>query len=303
MLEQAARFHSEVSCRLLGMLDWQDKADYTGAGQAAIMLSAKTLRHQVQRKAAAGKQERTIHSLTAALELIADTTANPAKPEPGPPHYRTPESRVLHLLSNTSERAAGDMLYHWHVSKIRRQGNPGARDYPEFALFHQMELALDLGVSNRRIADAAMTIGDAIYRRLGLPEQQWSEGSADRTPPRRALSFDIDDTINLGPESPGPVSWRDIADLQQAGYIIGSCSDREPSDQRRVWAEAGIVEAFAIPKELMWAMQACYRHYPAIHVGGSEERDRKPAIAQGVRFVQHSDISGLKSTLTERRQQ
>ena len=98
------------------------------------------------------------------------------------------------------------------------------------------------------------------------------------------LSFDIDLTLATGEQDEEGLVLIDpseISRLQQLGYIVGTCSDREPSDQRQMADRLGQQPHFTIPKELLeWAR----RLLPGtlhLHVGDDPKRDRAIALAAG----------------------
>ena len=89
--------------------------------------------------------------------------------------------------------------------------------------------------------------------------------------------------------------------------MVGSCSDRASSSQRQVWAEAGLTEAFAIPKQLLHGLRYLHPELNIHHVGDSADRDELPAKAQGVGFIRHTDfrtadfIAGTDTKLSSNR--
>ena len=98
------------------------------------------------------------------------------------------------------------------------------------------------------------------------------------------VSFDIDLTLRTGEEYEYHMPLIDpeeISRLQGLGYIVGTCSDREPSDQRRTLEALGQEPHFCIPKEMLgWARELL----PAdlhLHVGDDRERDRRIALESG----------------------
>ena len=77
------------------------------------------------------------------------------------------------------------------------------------------------------------------------------------------LSFDIDLTLATGDqdeEGPALIHPAEISRLKRLGYIVGTCSDREPSDQLRLMETLGQHPHFAIPNEhLAWTQAAAAR--------------------------------------------
>lgn len=98
------------------------------------------------------------------------------------------------------------------------------------------------------------------------------------------VSFDIDLTLDTGEETglneklidPGA-----IEKLQQLGHIVGTCSDRTPSDQRDLAARLNQSPHFCIPKEMLHWTARLIPGELHLHVGDSVERDQKIAEAAG----------------------
>ena len=98
------------------------------------------------------------------------------------------------------------------------------------------------------------------------------------------ISFDIDLTICTGEDHEDNAILIDpekVSELQSLGYIVGTCSDREPSDQKQTLNALGQEPDFCIPKEMLtWA-----RHLiPAethLHIGDDDRRDREIALRSG----------------------
>ena len=108
------------------------------------------------------------------------------------------------------------------------------------------------------------------------------------------FSLDIDDTIDLSDGYPAPVKPAHITQLLEQGWIVGTASDREPSEQRAVMEQLGFPDlAFAVPKELLWAVKALVPAQRYIHAGDSAERDRKPAAAQGWEYLTHHEAANF----------
>ena len=64
---------------------------------------------------------------------------------------------------------------------------------------------------------------------------------------RLLISFDIDGTLAVG-DPPGPITLQMVAATQARGHVIGSASDRTLSEQRQIWAAAGISVDFMCNK-------------------------------------------------------
>ena len=94
------------------------------------------------------------------------------------------------------------------------------------------------------------------------------------------VSFDMDLTLSLPDDAPGCEGPVDIAvpkALAQAGAVVGTCSDRPPSEQRTAAAQLGFSPHFAIPEELLALLVSMLPGARMIHVGDDEERDRRIA--------------------------
>ena len=98
------------------------------------------------------------------------------------------------------------------------------------------------------------------------------------------ISLDIDLALVTGERNEEGLTLIDpseISRLQRLGYIVGTCSDREPSDQLRLMETLGQNPDFAIPKELLaWARRLLpgSRH---LHMGDDPQRDRDIALEGG----------------------
>ena len=100
----------------------------------------------------------------------------------------------------------------------------------------------------------------------------------------RVVSFDIDLTLRIGEdyEQNAPlVAPSAISELQEMGYVVGTCSDREPSNQINVLRHLGQQPHFCIPKELLAWTKLLLPGAFHLHVGDDRERDRRMAAAAG----------------------
>jgi hypothetical protein len=124
--------------------------------------------------------------------------------------------------------------------------------------------------------------------------------------PWLVLSLDIDGTLEFG-EPPGPIPVSTVLAVQQAGVVVGSASDRLPSDQRRLWQNTEVQVSFAVPKHTLSGLLDGFRQHPAIHIGDGIG-DRLLARAAGAHFIavhecsaaDWRDIELVKKTLKER---
>lgn len=98
------------------------------------------------------------------------------------------------------------------------------------------------------------------------------------------ISFDIDGTMEVG-DPPGPLTMEMARIAQQKGNIIGSCSDRPPSSQRRIWEAAGIEQDFVSAKHLLADVKTKFRADAYWHIGDREDLDRQMALRVGFDFL------------------
>ena len=98
-------------------------------------------------------------------------------------------------------------------------------------------------------------------------------------------SFDIDLTLAMPEDEPGcrgfiPISR--LHHLRGCGAIVGTCSDREPSNQRNTMQDLGFSPDFCIPKEMLSTLRRLFPDAKLIHVGDDAQRDRQIAQECGV---------------------
>ena len=98
------------------------------------------------------------------------------------------------------------------------------------------------------------------------------------------LSFDIDLTLQTGGEQEEGLVLIEpdvISELQQLGYVVGTCSDREPDDQKKTLQATGQEPHFCIPKEMLGWVKVLIPGERHLHVGDDQKRDRDIAHATG----------------------
>jgi hypothetical protein len=120
---------------------------------------------------------------------------------------------------------------------------------------------------------------------------------------RLVVSFDIDGTLEFG-EPPGPIPVSTVLALQQAGVVVGSASDRLPSDQRRLWHGVHMQVGFAVSKHQLAGLSDRFPGSPLVHIGDGIG-DRLSARAAGAHFIavdecDWHDAGMVKKTLKER---
>ncbi len=117
------------------------------------------------------------------------------------------------------------------------------------------------------------------------------------------VSFDIDGTLEFG-QPAGPIPVTTVLALQRAGAVVGSASDRLPSDQRRLWDGAHVQVGFAVPKHELHGVPGRFPGSPLIHIGDGIG-DRLSARAAGAHYIaveecDWHDVGLVKQTLKER---
>ena len=85
----------------------------------------------------------------------------------------------------------------------------------------------------------------------------------------KLISFDIDGTLEFG-DPPGILTVEMVRTAQELGYIIGSCSDRTVSNQKRLWAEHNISVAFTVLKHQLDQVKAQFSAEEYYHIGDSD---------------------------------
>ena len=104
------------------------------------------------------------------------------------------------------------------------------------------------------------------------------------------ISFDIDGTLEVG-DPPGPLTMDMVRNAQANGCLIGSCSDRIASSQRRIWDEHDIQVDFVCVKgspmeELrLEYMKTKFDAEEYWHIGDREDLDRQMALSVGFDFL------------------
>ena len=99
----------------------------------------------------------------------------------------------------------------------------------------------------------------------------------------KLFSFDIDGTLEVG-DPPGLVTMDMVRRAKGMGYIIGSCSDRPISSQRRIWEEHNIAADFLALKHQLSHVKARFQADEYYHVGDTD-MDRYFAERAGFLFL------------------
>jgi hypothetical protein len=106
----------------------------------------------------------------------------------------------------------------------------------------------------------------------------------------KLISFDIDGTLEVG-DPPGLITMEMVRQAQYLGCLIGSCSDRLLSDQRRIWETHHITVDFTVLKHRLIEVKAQFQADIYYHIGDTD-MDHFFAKQAGFRFVK-ADAAGL----------
>ena len=96
------------------------------------------------------------------------------------------------------------------------------------------------------------------------------------------LSFDIDGTLEVG-DPPGGVTMDMVRRAHEAGYVVGSCSDRPLSGQQAIWDRVGIPVAFTAAKHQLPDVRLKVTADSYFHIG-DRDLDRQLAEQAGFGF-------------------
>jgi hypothetical protein len=102
------------------------------------------------------------------------------------------------------------------------------------------------------------------------------------------VSFDIDGTLEAG-DPRGPITFANVLAARERGYIIGSSSDRTLSEQRVLWAAAGIEPDFMCNKPQMVSSTEHFEVSRRLHIGDTTSDEYYAGLA-GFEFVHVDDL-------------
>ena len=145
----------------------------------------------------------------------------------------------------------------------------------EVALYDETDRAVTYPFPDREDTEADW-LSDQLQMAIDHPITE-SEGMG-------VYSFDIDLTLQLPKDTAdehGTVPIGYLRFLQTAGHIVGTCSDREPSNQRDTMWRLGFSPDFCIPKELLDITGKLLPGARLIHVGDDDARDKEIAERGG----------------------
>jgi len=107
---------------------------------------------------------------------------------------------------------------------------------------------------------------------------------ADAHGARFLISFDIDGTLDLG-DPPGALTREVVQRARDAGFIIGSCSDRSPSSQQSIWERMDIAPDFVARKHLLEEeVKGRFQMERYLHIG-DRDLDKQFAEMAGFEFL------------------
>src|SRR5262245_43588532 len=99
----------------------------------------------------------------------------------------------------------------------------------------------------------------------------------------KLISFDIDGTLEMG-DPPGVMSLPLVRVIKALGYLIGSGSDRQLSDQRCLWESHHISVDFTALKHQLADVKAHFQAEAYYHIGDTD-MDRLLAERAGFHFL------------------
>ena len=105
----------------------------------------------------------------------------------------------------------------------------------------------------------------------------------------KLISFDIDGTLEVG-DPPGVITMEMVRRLQGLGCLVGSCSDRTVSEQRRIWRDHGITVEFTVLKHRLNEVKERFPAEVYLHIGDTE-LDRRAATQAGFDFLPAGDAA------------
>jgi hypothetical protein len=97
------------------------------------------------------------------------------------------------------------------------------------------------------------------------------------------ISFDIDGTLEVV-DPAGLITLEMVRKAKALGCLIGSCSDRPLSEQRRMWERYHIIVDFTVLKHRLADVKARFQAEAYYHVGDTD-MDHFFADRAGFRFV------------------
>jgi len=102
------------------------------------------------------------------------------------------------------------------------------------------------------------------------------------------VSFDIDGTLEFG-DPPGPITASMVLKTREAGYVIGTSSDRPRSAQIRIWGQIGVEPDFVGHKHELDKVRDAYSASRRLHIGDTN-MDRHYAELHGFEYVDVTEL-------------
>ena len=99
----------------------------------------------------------------------------------------------------------------------------------------------------------------------------------------KLISFDIDGTLEVG-DPPGIITVGMVREAKELGYLVGSCSDRTISNQRKLWAENELEMDFVVLKHQLDVVKASFHADEYYHIGDTD-MDEHFAQRAGFSFI------------------
>ena len=99
----------------------------------------------------------------------------------------------------------------------------------------------------------------------------------------KLISFDIDGTLEVG-DPPGYITMDMVRRATWLGYIVGSCSDRMVSNQKRIWRDNNIPVQFTVLKHQLDLVKAEFDAEVYYHIGDTD-LDRYYAERAGFKYL------------------
>jgi hypothetical protein len=103
------------------------------------------------------------------------------------------------------------------------------------------------------------------------------------------VSFDIDGTLEIG-DPPGIVTLAAVRAARRLGYVVGTCSDRPLTHQRRLWAQCDLIPDFTVLKHRLAEVRASFTATAYYHVGDTDVDEHFAGLA-GFRFLRADLVS------------
>jgi hypothetical protein len=106
------------------------------------------------------------------------------------------------------------------------------------------------------------------------------------------VSFDIDGTLEVG-DPPGIITLGAVRAARRLGYVVGTCSDRPLTYQRRLWARCDLIPDFTVLKHRLAEIRAAFTATAYYHIGDTDVDEHFAGLA-GFRFLR-ADAASYRS--------